>query len=122
MKWHQQKFPLVIVESPYAGDIERNTTYAQRALHDCIMREEAPYASHLLYPQPHVLDENDPDQRVRGILLGYEWWHVANYIVFYTDYGWTDGMEQARDRAIDYKKPYQLRHIGRNDDPRVRYS
>lgn len=39
----------VIVESPYAGDVERNTAYARAAVRDCLMRGEAPFASHLLY-------------------------------------------------------------------------
>ena len=39
----------VIVESPYAGDVERNIAYVRAAMRDCLMRGEAPLASHLLY-------------------------------------------------------------------------
>lgn len=42
----------IILESPYAGDVEGNLTYARRAMHDSLMRGEHPIASHLLYTQP----------------------------------------------------------------------
>ena len=29
---------LVILESPYAGDVELNVAYARDCLHDCLMR------------------------------------------------------------------------------------
>lgn len=48
---------LVLLESPYAGDTERNVDYGRRCLRDSIMRGEAPMASHLLYTQPGVLME-----------------------------------------------------------------
>ena len=47
----------VILESPYAGDIERNVAYARAAMRDSLLRGEAPIASHLLYTQPGVLDD-----------------------------------------------------------------
>ena len=39
----------VIIESPYAGNVEENEEYARKCLRDCLMRGEAPFASHLLY-------------------------------------------------------------------------
>ena len=39
---------LVIVESPYAGDVEANEEYARQCVRDSLMRGEAPIASHLL--------------------------------------------------------------------------
>ena len=48
---------LVIIESPYAGDIEKNVAYARDCVRDSLMRGEAPYASHLLYTQPNILDD-----------------------------------------------------------------
>lgn len=39
----------VVIESPYAGDVERNVRYARASLSDCLRRGEAPLASHLLY-------------------------------------------------------------------------
>lgn len=42
---------LVVVESPYAGDVERNLRYLRAAMADCLARGEAPFASHGLYPK-----------------------------------------------------------------------
>ncbi len=47
----------VILESPYGGtpeEVERNVKYARACLRDCLLRGEAPFASHLLYTQPGV--------------------------------------------------------------------
>ena len=40
---------LVLLESPYAGYVERNLAYARACMRDCLLRGEAPFASHLLY-------------------------------------------------------------------------
>ena len=37
---------LVLVESPFAGDVEKNLAFARACLHDCFIRGEAPFASH----------------------------------------------------------------------------
>ena len=42
-----ESMKLVVVESPYAGDVETNVRYARAAIRDCLMRGEAPFASHL---------------------------------------------------------------------------
>jgi hypothetical protein len=90
----------VIVESPYAGDIERNVRYARAAVADCIKRGEAPIASHLLFTQPGVLDDSKPEERKLGIEAGYAWWSVAQAIIFYEDLGWSNGMLAARNRVV----------------------
>ena len=88
---------LVIVESPYAGDVERNVQYARSAMLDCLIRGEAPLASHLLYTQ--VLDDAAPESRRMGIEAGLAWgWH-AHATVVYTDLGVTPGMQQGVERA-----------------------
>lgn len=38
----------VILESPYAGDVEKNIEYARLCLKDSLLRGESPIASHLL--------------------------------------------------------------------------
>lgn len=108
----------VIIESPYAGDIERNTLYARRAMRDSIMRGEAPFASHLLYTQPGILDENNPDERQLGIQLGYEHWYGARMVVFYIDYEMSPGMLKAADRAQTTGKQIEYRKIGENPNAR----
>jgi hypothetical protein len=47
---------LVIIESPYAGDVEPNVAYAKAAVLDCLSRGEAPYASHLFFTQDGILN------------------------------------------------------------------
>lgn len=84
---------LVILESPYAGDIEANVEYARRCVRDSLSRGEAPIASHLLYTQPGVLRDEVPEERQRGIDAGLAWRAVATASVVYTDRGITKGME-----------------------------
>lgn len=92
----------VIIESPYRGANQserlRNISYLKKCIRDCIMRGESPYASHGLLPG--ALDEDKPEERQLGIEAGYEWWNVAELIVFYTDYGWSSGMHRAMEYAI----------------------
>ena len=38
---------LVIMESPFAGAVQQNVHYARLCLRDCLLRGEAPIASHL---------------------------------------------------------------------------
>jgi hypothetical protein len=71
----ERTYRLVIIESRYAGDIDRNVAYARQALKHSLDRGEAPIASHLLYPQ--VLDDNDPAQREQGIAAGLAWRRVV---------------------------------------------
>lgn len=84
---------LVIVESPYAGNIERNLAYVRAAMKDCLRRGEAPFASHALYTQPGVLRDEDLDERAAGIQAGFEWRNVAGASVFYEDLGFSGGMK-----------------------------
>ena len=101
----------VIVESPYAGDIKRNTRYARKCMHDCLMRGEAPLASHLLYTQPHILDDDVPEQRNLGIEAGLAWGAFAEASVVYIDYGITPGMQRGIDRATALGRPVEYRKL-----------
>jgi hypothetical protein len=78
---------------------------------DSIRRGEAPFASHLLYPQ--VLGEDNELERHLGINCGYEWGRAAALIAFYTDRGWSDGMMQALDHWIAADKPYEFRALSK---------
>tara|TARA_R100000544_G_scaffold2213_1_gene937 strand:+ start:2146 stop:2466 length:321 start_codon:yes stop_codon:yes gene_type:complete len=84
---------LVILESPFAGDVEQNIDYARLCVRDSLSRGEAPIASHLLYTQPTILDDDDPEERQWGIDAGLSWKSVAEGSVVYTDLGITKGME-----------------------------
>lgn len=100
----------VIIESPYAGDVERNIAYLRAALRDSLMRGEAPYASHGLYTQPGVLDDNDPQERSHGMNAGFAWGDVADVVVVYTDLGITKGMSMGIElhdhhgRTVEYRE------------------
>ena len=84
---------LVILESPYAGEVEKNVEYAKLCLHDCLLRWEAPIASHLLFTQPGILDDSKPGERMRGIEAGLAWYRVAEGCVVYQDRGISKGMD-----------------------------
>jgi hypothetical protein len=100
----------VQIESPFAGDVETNTTYARAALRHSLDLGEAPYASHLLYPQ--VYDDSAPAERQRGIDAGYEYMQVADIVAFYIDRGWSPGMIKALKVA---------RLLGRKHETRTLY-
>jgi hypothetical protein len=88
---------IVVVESPYAGEVAANVEYAKLACRDCVARGEVPFASHLFFTL--FLDDNDPDERRLGIDGGYAMWWQASKIVFYIDRGWSPAMSQALERA-----------------------
>jgi hypothetical protein len=121
---------LVVVESPYAGKASkwwgplapvvrwmrtcRNVKYARAALRDCLVRGEAPFASHLLYTQPGVLRDHVPAERAHGIEAGFAWAEVGIYVstpegreplhffadrVIYSDRGVSSGMRAGIDHA-----------------------
>lgn len=95
----------VILESPFAGanPIERaaNIAYARLAMHDCLMRGEAPFASHLLYAQPHVLNDDVPAEREHGINAGFAFREACAKTVVYKDRGISRGMEHGIKHAED---------------------
>ena len=88
---------LVVLESPFAGNTESNIDYARRCMRDCIERGEIPIASHLLYTQPKILNDDDPAERQLGIELGYAWGSYADKVVVYRDRGVSTGMQAAVD-------------------------
>jgi len=97
----------VTVESPYAGDVDKNVKYAQECLKDSLRRGEAPLASHLLYTQ--VLDDTIPEERTWGINAGFEWLEQAEACILYIDNGISNGMRFARAFAQDRGIPVEYR-------------
>lgn len=102
----------VIVESPYAGDVDRHTRYARRALAHALSLGEAPIASHLLYTQPGVLNDLDPAERAQGIAAGLAWGEVAEATVVYVDHGMSSGMKYGIANAEAAGRPIEYRTIG----------
>lgn len=110
--------PLVVIESPYAGDVDENLTYARACLADSLSRGEAPFASHLLYTQPGVLDDNNREERERGISAGFAWGEKADLVAVYTDRGLSYGMEQGIERAERAGQKIEFRSLfGQLADP-----
>jgi len=99
----------VILESPYAGDVQRNVAYAEAALADSLKRGEAPFASHLLYTR--VLDDTIPSERGLGIGAGFAWGAVAEACVVYRDLGITKGMQMGIDRAHELGIEVEMRNL-----------
>lgn len=106
----------VILESPFAGHRERNLAYARRCLLDSLRRGEAPIASHLLYTQEGVLDDDRPDERHLGIEAGLAWGAVADATVVYTDLGISAGMRLGMERAAAEGRPVEVRMLDRDGD------
>lgn len=109
-------FSPVILESPFAGKtpeiFDAHRQYLDRALADCLIRNEAPFASHAIYPR--VLDDNRPAQRAAGIAAGHSWMKLASRVVVYTDYGVSSGMKSSIKLAERLGMPIERRSIGLN--------
>lgn len=103
----------VILESPYAGETEANVIYARQCVVDCLVRGEAPIASHLLYTQEGIFDDANESQRSLGIAAGLAWLPYADAMVVYIDRGISKGMiaamlEASRNRDF----PIEIRTLG----------
>ena len=103
---------LVVIESPLAGNVALNVAYAKAAMMDCFDRGEAPFASHLLYAQPGLLDDADPIERGRGIMAGIAWGEWANRCAVYTDLGISSGMGLGIANAEANGIPVEYRTLG----------
>lgn len=105
------KMRRVILESPYAGDIEANVAYARACVRDSVLRGEAPIASHLLFTQPGILRDDDATERALGIAAGLAWGCVADATVVYTDRGISSGMMQGISRAAEEGRIVEFRSL-----------
>ena len=104
----------VIIESPFAGPTpeirKRNLAYAFACLRHSLDLGEAPFASHLLYPQ--VLEDAVVEQRAQGMKAGWTWLHVAEAVIAYTDLGLSDGMKGGLQVAHQNRIPVEYRSLG----------
>lgn len=110
----KSKYTLVVIESPFAGDVKRNIAYTRMCMFDSLQRGEAPYASHLLYTQPGVLDDTIPEQRTMGIEAGLAFKDVCAKTVVYEDFGISKGMQMGIDRANENNQEVEYRRILNN--------
>jgi hypothetical protein len=99
----------VYLESPFAGDRERNAAYLKACMLDSLRRGEAPFASHALYTQ--FLDDDVPADRELGINAGLVWGETAELTVVYTDLGVSPGMQLGIERARSAGRPIEERSL-----------
>jgi hypothetical protein len=104
------KKPLIIIESPFAGDLLKNYRYWRACMLDSINKGEAPFSSHFFYTQ--VLEDATPEERIIGIDLGFQWMHKADKVAFYTDLGVSKGMQESMTRCRTLNIPYEERTVG----------
>lgn len=100
----------VIICSPYRGDVARNNRYLDACLADSYARGEAPIAAHAIGPR--VLDDDDPVQRLRGMLAGRAWIAAADAIAVYIDLGSSKGMRDEIRFAATRRVPVEYRRLG----------
>lgn len=105
----------VDIETPYAGssekEIRRNILYARACVRDSLMRGEIPFASHLFYTQPGILDDNISEERKIGIDAGKNLIESLPNIVtiVYQDLGISKGMQYGIERAKKNKRNVEYR-------------
>jgi hypothetical protein len=105
---------LVIIESPYKGETERNLRYLRSCIRDCLSRGESPYASHRMLTD--ALDDNSPAERALGIEAGLAWRNVSGVLpVFYVDLGWSNGMWEAQAVYDDEERFYEIRLLPKDN-------
>lgn len=99
---------LIVVESPYAGDVEANLEFARRACRFVCDQGHAPIASHLLYTQ--FLDDDIPKERAQGIESGLAWAKHADEAWFFLrrDEIPTSGMHTAMNRHVGQRRTIEI--------------
>lgn len=107
----ENKRQIVIMESPYAGDVSKNIDYARKCLKACLLANETPFASHLLFTQDGVLRDDIPVERKMGIDAGLEMQRRADKVVVFIDLGITEGMNKAINMAIRNRVPIEYREL-----------
>lgn len=100
---------LVVIESPYSGDIKRNILYLKLCLRHSLSLGEAPFASHLFYTQ--FLNDDNPEERKLGMDAGFAWQARADLVAVYTDLGISKGMNEGIFSATRYGIPVTLRSL-----------
>jgi len=100
----------------YVVERNANLSYARACMRDCLLRGEAVFASHALFTQEGVLDDDDPEERRRGIEAGFAIAKHASRRVFYLDRGITSGMRWGLSHAVEIGQPCEMRMLGESWD------
>lgn len=99
----------VIIESPFAGEVDRNREYLRRLILDSLERGESPYASHGFFT--HFLDDTKPEERKLGINAGLEWAKAAEAVIYCLDLGLSSGMLYALERHSQASRRIEIRYL-----------
>lgn len=103
----------VILESPLAPNAlatqAQHVAYALKCVRDCMSRGEAPFASHLLYPQCY--DDAIPAERELGIAAGLAIGARLEATVVYLDFGLSTGMRRGVVEAVELGRAIYLRRL-----------
>jgi hypothetical protein len=106
----------VIIESrfsaPTTEGLVKNKKFTLACMRDCFMRGEAPYASHVIYAQTHILDDFVAAERAIGMHAGFLWGDLGELTVVYTDLGISTGMQMGIDHAIKMGRKVEYRELG----------
>lgn len=94
----------LIIESPYAGDVDTNVAFCRNICHFAVLNGYSPYASHLFFTQ--FLDDNDLDERKLGIDAGLAWSEGVKVVWFCHREGepLSNGMQYAAKRHLAAKR------------------
>ena len=74
---------------------------------DSLDRGEYPFASHLLYTQENILNDNDQVERTLEIVLA----KLCSKTVIYADLGISNGMMLGIEDAIKNKRTIEVRYL-----------
>ena len=112
---------VVMIESPYSGNIDRNIRYLALCGFDSgILHDECSYASHGLmtqHPRSKNLFISDYDKkwdvftREQAIEMSQRIRKRCDKTVFYVDLGWSSGMKAAKEYCIKNNLPYEERNL-----------
>lgn len=106
----------VVVETPYSGNTTVNIAYAKECVMDCLKRGEAPFASHLFFTQPALLDDENDYQRKLGMEAGLAIAEHASATVVYIDLGISPGMTIGIERAYRDERPVEYRQLYKEEN------
>lgn len=115
---------VAVIESPYAAPdddrLRRNILYARLLCRWAFEEGYAPFASHLLYTQPGILDDDDPEERAKGIDAGLSLVKAADITIMGMDLGESRGMKYGRKAAVEAARPIQEVRLFDGDDGLLR--
>lgn len=83
---------LCYVCSPYRGEVKRNKEYARELTKAAIESGFAPVTVHLYLTE--VLDDNEPQERSRGMAAGQDILKQCSFILVGDRYGISEGMKE----------------------------